>query len=100
VQVEAPGDDTTPPAKLCSQESGSHCQISQQGDQVIVVDPLTMQNGGKLVTVRDYRPDGSMVFVTGYNYNPVGGNEQATMTDVPFTTAQLTTLAEDPALSY
>lgn len=100
VQVEAPGDDTTRPDKLCAEESGSHCQIGWQGDQLIVVDPLAMQGGAQMVTVRDYRPDGSVVFATAYNYNPTGSDEHVTMAAPPFTTAQLTTLVEDAALSF
>jgi hypothetical protein len=99
VQVEAPGRHTTSPARDCADEAGSRCQITWHGDSAVVVDSLTA-GAGRIVTVTQYRSDGSVVRASGYNYDPDQGPGHPTSAGVPLTVAQLTAIAEDPALSF
>jgi hypothetical protein len=105
VQVDAPGQRTGTPESDCAREPNAGCTISWQGPSALV--ELTGTTGGqRLLTVRQYRADGSVVSVTAYNYDPTAnhdptaGRATAGPTDVPLTAAQLTVLAEDPALIF
>lgn len=103
VQVDAPGSDTTSPEQACAEESDAHCHITWDGPTALVVDPLTTGTGSgaaRILSVRQYRADGSVVSATAYNYDPVHGTQRPTSADVPLTVAQLTAVAEDPALSF
>lgn len=125
IQLYAPGADPTGPAARCALDS-SHslassvapppgvkvppdtCQISVRGDTALVretttpfvPDTSTPTSGpSRLVSVTQFRADGSVVEATAYNYDPAG-SAGVTMAQPPLTAAQLTTLATDPALGF
>jgi hypothetical protein len=125
IEVYAPGADSTGPAARCAVDS-SHslassvapppgvvvppdtCQISVRGDTALVRESVTTGVPGastptsplpQLLGVTQFRTDGSVVGASVYNYDPTG-DAQVTMAQPALTTAQLTTLATDPALSF
>jgi hypothetical protein len=53
--------------------------------------------GQFIATARHFRNDGSVVAVSGYNYDMAGRGDPK-LSDVPLTSAQLVALATDPAL--
>jgi hypothetical protein len=50
-------------------------------------------------SVTDFRPDGTVVFTTGYNYDPTSSAQHVRLS-APLTDAQLTTFATDPVLAF
>jgi hypothetical protein len=125
IEIYAPGADRTGPAARCAVDS-SHslassavpppgvvvppdtCQVSRRGDTALVREAQTAfvpdtstptSHLPLLLSVTQFRTDGSVVGATAYNYDPTG-HPDVTMAQPPLTNAQLTTLATDPALSF
>jgi hypothetical protein len=125
IEVYAPGADRTGPNALCAVDS-SHspaasvqpppgvvvppdtCQISSRGDTALVREtttaavPDTSTSTSTLPTmlsVTQFRADGSVVSAAAYNYDPAG-NTDVTLARPPLTATQLTTLAADPDLGF
>jgi hypothetical protein len=102
VQVDAPGQRTGTPDSDCAREPGSSCRITWRGASALVEQTTTGYRSGdlRLLTVRQYRVDGSVVSVTAYNYDPTASKNVVLSTTVPLTVAQLTKLATDPVLAF
>jgi hypothetical protein len=101
IQVQAPGQDTVPPSQLCAQSSTpSTCVTFPQADGGLVFVYDAAQNGLRLRTASAYRPDGTVVSVTGYNYDPTASGAPHVQPSVPVTDAQLTKFATDPVLAF
>jgi hypothetical protein len=125
IEVYAPGADPTGPNARCAQDA-SHslassvqlppgvtappptCQVTLRGDTAVLRETTTPfapdtstpnARPARMLTVTQFRADGSVVGASAYNYDPAGSS-QVTMAQPPLTAAQLTTLVTDPALGF
>lgn len=97
VNVFAPGAHPQGPAELCEPDPDSCAFL---GGQRLVVDQSAGQADPtlRLLSVYDFRPDGSVVSVVGYNYDPTGAPLPDDAPPMPVTAEQLAELAVDPAI--
>jgi hypothetical protein len=101
VQVAAPGQSTLDPAQTCAEStSPDKCVFTPTAGGDLLLYSDIVQGGNLHVrSVTDFRPDGTVVFAAGYNYDPTG-SAQNRLPSVPVTDAQLTTVATDPVLAF
>lgn len=102
IQVEEPGFHKTTPAADCAQAPGTHCTTTWRSGGALVEEATVPAKADQArpLTVRDYRPDGSVVTVTAYNYDPTAPTNSALSPTLPLTVAQLTELATDPVFVF
>ncbi|HEY1571933.1 MAG TPA: hypothetical protein VGG05_11345 [Pseudonocardiaceae bacterium] len=125
IEVYAPGADPTGPNARCASDA-SHslassvqpppgvtvppdtCQITVRGDTALLRETTTAavpdtstpnSTLPTLLSVTQFRADGSVVEATAYNYDPARGSG-VTMAQPPLTTTQLRTLATEPGLGF
>lgn len=96
INVFAPGAFTDGPADLCAPDPSRCTMLS---DRLLAFDePLGEGNTGlKIVSVYDFRPDGSVTSAAAYNYDPTT-SKRVVSAELPLTVDQLTKLATDPAI--
>ncbi len=100
IEVAAPGQYTLSLTKSCSQStSPDKCVFTPTADGGLLLYFDVVQGDMHLRSVNDFRPDGTVVFTTGYNYDPTS-TAQHTLPSMPVTDAQLTTIATDPVLAF
>jgi hypothetical protein len=97
INVFAPGAFTDGPADLCA-PAPSRCTMLS--DRLLAFDePLGEGNTRlKILSVYDFRPDGSVTAAAAYNYDPTTNSKRVVSAELPLTVDQLTKLATDPAL--
>ncbi|HEX4723502.1 MAG TPA: hypothetical protein VH333_13365 [Pseudonocardiaceae bacterium] len=96
ISVFAPGQNSTGPQGDCK----NPCAATPLPDgSVLTVDPYS-QNSVHLLTVSQYRPDGSVVSATGYNYDPTGKSSPGYSAAVLLNIQQLTSFATDHAFEF
>lgn len=103
IQIEEPGYHRSTPAADCAQEPGTHCTTTWQAGGALVEQatvPTKADQALRPLTVRQYRPDGSVVSVTTYNYDPTAVTGSTPKASVPLTAGQLTVLATDPVFAF
>jgi hypothetical protein len=101
VEVRAPGVDISGPA-ACEQGANTVCQAYRESTSVVTVaqnKKITLA-GLQQLTVTEYRADGSVVAVTGYDYDPLSQEPPTAGVPAPFTVGQLTALADDHDLAF
>jgi hypothetical protein len=100
VSVFTPGAFIQRPADLCADPG--RCSLLDgrgRGELLAVEEPLGDASPGmRIVSVYQFRPDGSVTYASGYNYDPTGTGKPAPAADLPVTVNQLATLAADPAI--
>jgi hypothetical protein len=102
IQVAAPGQYSLSPTRSCLQStSPDKCVFTPTADGGLLLYFDIVQGGGdvRLRSVTDFRPDGTVVFATGYNYDPTSSAQHGQLS-VPLTDTQLTTFATDPLLAF
>ena len=102
-QIEAPGNFTNAPKDQCAQEGTVSCDATILDDGSLVLDWRSAYQAGDrenhINAVMHYRTDGSVVWISAYDYDPIfDGSEGPARDEVALTTEQLTALATDPAL--
>lgn len=95
INVQAPGHDTDDPHR-CQQP----CDVTTWADGTVLTVATTKQAQLQVVTVSEFRTDGSVVFASGYNYDPTSPSGPHTSQHVLVDVDQLTRLATDPALAF
>lgn len=105
VQVDAPGvGQPATPGDQCEtdQAYGTDCYPTVlAGGDTVLVEELYPDGlpAGRMTSVTDFRPDGSKVSVTAYNWDPTGERPSFTA-QPPATSAQLTVLVTDQAINF
>ncbi|GAA3998402.1 hypothetical protein GCM10022247_18230 [Allokutzneria multivorans] len=102
-QIEAPGHFTPSPRKWCEDNAPTSCTGTKLADGSLVVNAVvtyeTSQGPRRIECALHYRLDGSVVWTSAYDYDPIFDEHQGPMRkEIALTTAQLTALATDPAL--
>jgi hypothetical protein len=102
-QIEAPGNFTNSPKDQCAQEGTISCDATILDDGSLVLDWRsayeTDTRTNHINAVMHYRTDGSVVWISSYDYDPIFDDSQGPPRDeVALTTEQLTALATDPEL--
>ncbi|MCP3799343.1 hypothetical protein NLX83_08760 [Allokutzneria sp. A3M-2-11 16] len=102
-QIEAPGHFTSSPRKWCEINSTTICTATKQPDGSLVLHGVSKIETGKeprhIESALHYRLDGTVVWTSAYDYDPIFDPNQGPNRDkIALTTAQLTELATDPAL--
>ncbi len=101
VNVFAPGAFEQGPADLCADDPAPCALLGKRGrgEVLAVEEPLgDASQGMRIVSVYQFRPDGSVTYASGYNYDPTSTVRPAPAADLPVTVGQLATLAADPAI--
>lgn len=101
ISVFAPGGGMTPDEQCAESDDGCAVREGPNGTRLVVT---TLHVGGQdnkavIQSVSAYRPNGTVVRASGYNYDPVGKQTMAVLPDMPVTVEQLTALATDPELA-
>lgn len=101
-QIEAPGHFTASPREFCEM-NGAECDARFQRDGSLVLKAVSTVEGGEreyhIGSVLHYRNDGTVVWVSAYDYDSSSdGNEGPDRDEIALTFKQLTALATDPAL--
>ncbi|GAB3287702.1 hypothetical protein [Parasphingorhabdus pacifica] len=104
LQVYAPGSFPHSPREVCTTGEHARCTVRPQEDgSVFVESESTTRYEGRpvLQTVHQFRPDGTVRFVTAYSYDLAAPDaESGQVRDYPtLSIAQLTKLASDPLLT-
>jgi len=105
-EIDAPGHFTTTPRQMCTIEEVLSCTATSQPDGSLVLHRLSAvkrTQGADLHAEEavHYRLDGSVVWLTAYDYDPIfdGSPDAGPVRDrIALTTDQLTSLATDPAI--
>ena len=102
-QIEAPGHFTSSPRKWCEINTPTSCTATKRPDGSLVLHGVsefkTSQGTRHIESALHYRLDGSVVWTSAYDYDPIFDPEQGPNREkIALTTAQLTELATDPAL--
>jgi len=101
-QIEAPGNFTSSPKDQCAHEGTVSCSATTLEDGSLVLDKLTERQGDRIYHIQSvlhYRTDGTVVWISAYDYDPIfDGSEGPPRDEVALTIEQLTELATDPAL--
>jgi hypothetical protein len=103
VQVAAPGQFPLTPTQSCARAtSPDRCVFTATADGGLLLyyDIVGGVANAHLRSVTDYRPDGTVVFTIGYNYDPTNPAAQGRPGPLPVTDAQLTNFATDPMLAF
>jgi hypothetical protein len=96
VNVQAPGQNKTGPHGDCQ----ASCSATPQPDGSVLTVAIHDEATLRLITVTQYRPDGSVVFATAYNYDPTARTTPTYGPAVLMNVQQLTSFATDPALAF
>ncbi len=101
-QVEAPGHFTPSPRQWCADNAAS-CSATKLADGSLVLNAVSRIETGKeprhIESALHYRLDGSVVWASAYDYDPIFDEHQGpNRKEIALTTAQLTELVTDPAL--
>lgn len=101
-QIEAPGHFTTSPREFC-EWNGAKCDAEFLADGSLLLQALSVVEGSEreyhIGSVLHYRNDGTVVWLSAYDYDPIwDGNEGPDRDEIALTFDQLTVLATDPAL--
>ncbi|SDN22634.1 hypothetical protein [Allokutzneria albata] len=102
-QIEAPGHFTVSPRKWCEDNTPVSCTATKRADGSLVLHAVsefkTEQGVRHIESALHYRLDGTVVWTSAYDYDPIFDGQQGPDRDkIALTTAQLTELATDPAL--
>lgn len=102
-QIEAPGHFTNAPKDQCAQEGTVSCDATILDDGSLVLDWRSEYQAqdrmNHINSVMHYRTDGTVVWISAYDYDPIfDGDEGPARDEVALTTEQLTALATDPEL--
>ena len=100
-QIEAPGHFTTSPKEFC-ELNGAKCDAELLPDGSLLLNAVTVVQGDReyhIGSVLHYRTDGTVVWVSAYDYDPIfDGSEGPDRDEIALTFEQLAALATDPAL--
>jgi hypothetical protein len=100
-QIEAPGHFTVSPREFC-EINEAKCTAEFLDDGSLLLNTLVEVAGNRTYHIGSalhYRIDGSVVWISAYDYDPIwDGNEGPDRDEIALTTAQLSVLATDPAL--
>lgn len=100
-QIEAPGHFTASPREFC-EANAADCKAEFLADGSLLLRAVTVVQGNReyhIGSVLHYRTDGSVVWVSAYDYDPIwDGNEGPDRDEIALTFDQLTALATDPEL--
>lgn len=101
-QIEAPGHFTTSPKEFC-EANAAKCDAEFLADGSLLLLAVTAVQGSEreyhIGSVLHYRNDGSVVWLSAYDYDPIwDGNEGPDRDEIALTFEQLTALATDPEL--
>jgi hypothetical protein len=96
VNVYAPGAFTDSPATLCARDPSRCALLGKRGHGEVLAVGESAGSGREIVSVYHFRQDGSVTYVSGYNYDPTG--TQRPNGGKPLTVEQLASIATDPAL--
>jgi hypothetical protein len=100
IELWGPGQLSRSPAQSCALSTRpNNCVFTRTADGGLLLY-YDIANTQHLRSVTDFRPDGTVVSVTGYNYDPTGAGPPAGPRSIPVTDAQLTTIAIDPVLAF
>lgn len=102
-QIEAPGHFTLTPRDNCAQEDTVSCEAEELPDGSLLLHKVSETPGNDrmfhIQGAYHYRTDGTLVWVSAYDYDPIfDGDEGPPRDEIALTTEQLTALATDPAL--
>jgi hypothetical protein len=99
VNVFAPGAHPVDADQLCAADPDGCEWLGGSGYLFAVEENADSANPTlRIVSVYDLRPDGSVVSIVGYNYDPTGAVLPSKETPLPVSAKQLGLLAVDPAL--
>lgn len=100
-QIEAPGHFTVSPREFC-EINEAKCTAEFLDDGSLLLNTLVEVAGNRTYHIGSalhYRTDGSVVWISAYDYDPIwDGNEGPDRDEIALTAAELSTLATDPAL--
>ena len=100
-QIEAPGHFTVSPKEFCEM-NGAACEAEFLADGSLLLRAVTSVEFDReyhIGSVLHYRTDGTVVWLSAYDYDPIwDGNEGPGRDEIALTFDQLTALATDPAL--
>lgn len=100
-QVEAPGHFPASPREFCAMNE-AECKADLLDDGSLLLNALVTIEGDRKYHVGSalhYRTDGTVVWVSAYDYDPIfDGDEGPARDEIALTFEQLSALATDPAL--
>lgn len=101
-QIEAPGHFTTSPKEFC-EINAAKCDAELLPDGSLLLNAVSTIEGDTreyhIGSALHYRTDGTVVWVSAYDYDPIwDGSEGPDRDEIALTFEQLAALATDPAL--
>jgi hypothetical protein len=102
LQIEAPGHFTTSPREFC-EINQADCKAEFLADGSLLLHSVVTIEGNDrkyhIGSALHYRTDGTVVWVSAYDYDPIwDGDEGPDRDEIALTFEQLSALATDPAL--
>lgn len=100
-QIEAPGHFSVSPREFCEWNQ-AECTAEFLEDGSLLLNSVVTVEGNRkyhIGSVLHYRTDGTVVWVSAYDYDPIwDGDEGPDRDEIALTVDQLSALATDPAL--